>query len=173
MDPDCYKALKDEVDKLLDTGFIRKSFYPDWISRPMPVKKPNGNWRTCIDFTNLNKVCLKDSFPLPYIDQLIDVTSGHTLLTFIDAYSGYNQIPMYELDMEHTSFIIDRGLYCYLVIPFGLKNTGATYQWLVNMMFVDQIGSTMEAYVDDMLVKSGDASNHIAYLRTFRWSSTY
>ena len=135
MDPERYVALKEEVDKLLEIGFIRESFYPNWLANPVLVKKPNGKWRTCIDFTDLNKACPKDSFPLPRIDQLVDATSGHKLLSFIDAYSGYNQIPMYELDEEHTSFITDRGLYCYKKMPFGLINAGATYQRLVNMMF--------------------------------------
>ena len=76
---------------------------------------------------NLNKACPKDSFPLPRIDQLVDAIAGHELLSFMDAYSGYNQIPMYEPDEEHTSFIIDLGFYCYKAMPFGLKNAGSTY----------------------------------------------
>lgn len=91
------------------------------------MKKPNGKWRTCVDFTNLNKACLKDNFLLPQFDQLVDAMEGHEVLRFMDAYSGYNQIPMYELDGEHTSFITDRSLYCYKVMPFRLKNVGATY----------------------------------------------
>ena len=94
----------------------------------------------------------------------MDATSGNQLLSFMDTYSGYNQILMYVPDQEHTSFITDQGLYCYKVMPFGLKNTGATYQRLVNMMFKDQIGRTMEVYVDDMLVKSKVALDHIAHL---------
>ena len=101
----------------------------------MLVIKPNRKWRTCIDFTNLNNACPKDSFLLPRIDQLVNVMARHELLSFVDMFSRYNQISMYELDKEHTSFIIDRGLYCYKVMPCGLKNAGATYQRLVNMMF--------------------------------------
>ena len=123
----------------------------------MLVPKPNGKWRTCVDFTNLNKAYPKDSFPLPRIDQLVDATMGHELLSFMDAYSGYNQIPMNPVDEEHTSFITDKGLYCYKVMPFGLKNAGATYQRLVNKMFANQIGRNMEVYVDDMLVKTKKA----------------
>ena len=81
-----------------------------------------------MDFTDLNKACLNDSFPLPRIDQLVNATSRHQLFSFMDAYSGYNQIPMHVPDQEHTSFITDCGLYYYKVMPFGLKNTGATYQ---------------------------------------------
>ena len=83
----------------------------------------------------------------------MDATTGHQLLNFMDAYSGYNQIPMNPGDEEHTSFITDRGVYCYKFMPFGLKNVGATYQRLVNMMFEVLIGKTMEVYVDDMLVE--------------------
>ena len=123
------------------------------------VLNPNEKWRTCIDFTNLNKTCLKDSFPLLRIDQLVDAMTGHELLSFMDTYSRYNQILMYEPDEEHTSFITYCGLYCYKEMPFDLKNTGTIYQRLVNMMSKDLIGKTMEVYVDDMLVKSRMARN--------------
>ena len=92
------------------------------------------------------------------------MTSGHQLLSFMDAYSGYNQIPMHVPDQEHTSFIIDRGLYCYKVMPFGLKNAATTYHRLVNMMFKEHINKRMEVYVDDMLVKSTIASDHVTHL---------
>ncbi len=118
----------------------------------------------CVDYTDLNKVCPKDSFPLPSIDQLVDSTSGHELLTFMDAFSGYNQIQMAPEDEEKTAFITDGGTYCYKVIPFGLKNAGATYQRLVSQIFKDQIGQNMEVYVDDMLVKSRIAKDHVADL---------
>jgi hypothetical protein len=91
------------------------------------VKKTTGKWRMCVDFTDLNKAFPKDSFLLPRIDLLVDSTSGHELLTFMDAFSGYNQIHMNEIDQEKTSFITDRGLYCYKMMSFGLKNAGATY----------------------------------------------
>jgi hypothetical protein len=115
----------------------------------------------CVDFTDLNKACPKDSFPLPRIDALVDSTSGYELLSFMDAFSGYNQILMHPRDREKTAFITDRGLYCYKVMPFGLKNAGATYQRLVNKMFQTQIGRNMEVYVDDMLVKSAESGDHI------------
>ena len=99
------------------------------------MKKANGKWRICVNFTDLNKACPKDSFPLPGIDQLVDFTAEHKLLTFMDAFSGYNQIRMAEKDQEKTAFITSQGLYCYKVMPFGLKNAGATYQRLVNKMF--------------------------------------
>ncbi|KAL5577794.1 hypothetical protein UlMin_019493 [Ulmus minor] len=158
-------AINTEVDKLLKADFIEEANYPDWIANVVLVKKANGNWRVCVDFTDLNRACPKDSFPLPRIDQLVDATAGHELLSFMDAYSGYNQIRMHEGDQEHTAFLTNQGLYCYKVMPFGLKNAGATYQRLVNKMFKDQIGKTMEVYVDDMLVKSLKTEEHIQNLR--------
>ena len=135
MDVEWYKALKDEVDKLLSCDFIKESYYPSWLANLALVRKPNGKWRTYVNFTDLNKACLKDSFLLLRIDQLMDAASGNQLLNFMDAYSEYNQILMHIPDQEHTSFITDRGLYCYKVMPFGLKNARVTYQRLVNMMF--------------------------------------
>ncbi|CAL2254414.1 unnamed protein product [Prunus armeniaca] len=95
---------------------------------------------------------------------LVDTTAGHALLSFMDAYSGYNQIFMHLENQAHTSFITDRGLYYYKVMPFGLKNAGATYQCLVNSIFAPLIGNTMEVYVDDMLVKSCTADQHVPNL---------
>ncbi|VVA38607.1 PREDICTED: Transposon, partial [Prunus dulcis] len=95
---------------------------------------------------------------------LVDATAGHELLSFMDAYSGYNQIFMHPPDSEHTAFITDKGLYCYNVMPFGLKNAGATYQRLVNKIFAGYIGNIMEVYVDDMLVKSRTAEEHLQNL---------
>ena len=115
----------------------------------------------CVDFTDLNKACPKDSFPFPRIDQLVDSTVGHKLLTFMDAFSEYNQIMMDENDQKKTSFITSRGLFCYKVMPFGLKNVGATYQRLMNKMFHDQIGRNAGVYVDDMLVKSKEENSHL------------
>ena len=95
----------DEVTKLLAAGFIREVHYPEWLANVVLVKKADGKWKMCVDFTDLNKACPKDSFPLPRIDQLVDSTAGHKLLTFIDAFSGYNQIRMAKEDQEKTSFI--------------------------------------------------------------------
>ena len=118
------------------------------------VKKANGKWRICVDFTNLNKACLKDNYPLPRIDILVDLTERHQLLSFMDAFSDYNQIKLDEADQENTSFETSQGLFCYKVIPFGLKNAGTTYQRLMNKMFARQIGRNVQVYMDDMLVKS-------------------
>ena len=118
-----------------------------------------------VDFTDLNKACPKDSFPLPRIDQLVDSIAGHKLLTFMDAFSGYNQIKMAEEDQKKTAFIMSQGLYYYKVMPFGLKNAETTYQILVNKIFNRQIGRNMEVYVDDVLIKSKKELAHLDDLR--------
>jgi hypothetical protein len=163
--PERVEAIAVEVEKLLKAQFIQEVYYPDWLANVVLVKKSNGKWRMCVDFTDLNKACPKDSFPLPRIDALVDSTSGYELLSFMDAFSGYNQILMHPEDREKTVFLTDRGLYCYKVMPFGLKNAGATYQRLVNKMFKAQIGRNMEVYVDDMLVKSTKSIDHVRDLQ--------
>ena len=115
----------------------------------------------CVDFIDLNRACLKDSYPLPRIDTLVDSTARHELLSFVDAFSGYNQIKVNEDDQERTSFVTNQGLFCYKVMLFGLKNAGATYQRLMNKMFTHQIGRNVQVYVDDMLVKSLCENYHL------------
>ena len=148
----------------MTAGFIQEVHYLDWLVNVILVKKANGKWRMCVDFTDLKKAC-SDSFPLPRIDQLMDSTTGYKLLTFMDAFSTYNQIRMVEEDQEKTSFITSQGLYCYKVMPFVLKNAGATYPRLVNKMFSRQIGRNMEVYVDDMLIKSKEELAHLDNLK--------
>ena len=114
-----------------------------------------------VDFTDLNRACPKDSYPLPRIDTLVDSTARHELLSFMDAFSGYNQIKMNEEDQERTSFVTNQGLFCYKVMPFRLKNAEATYQRLMNKMFTHQIGRNVQVYVDDMLVKILRENNHL------------
>ena len=131
----------------------------------MIVPKKGGKWRVCIDYTDLNDACPKDSFPLPCIDQIVDASAGHGMLSFLVAFSGYHQIPMYLPDVEKMSFITPHGLFCYNVMPFGLKNAGATYQRLVTKMFWPLLGKTMEVYIDDMLIKSKERSDHTMHLQ--------
>ena len=159
--PEQDNAIREEVQKLTTTQFIREVYYPDWLANVVMVNKANGKRTMCVDFTVLNKACPKDSYPLPRIDQLVDSTVGHQLLSFMDAFSGYNQIMMNKADQEKTSFITSQGLFCYKVMPFGLKNAGATYQRLVNHMFRLQIGRNVEVYIDDMLMKSLDEGSHL------------
>ena len=118
-----------------------------------------------MDFTDLNKACPKDSYLLPQIDILGDSTTRHQLLSFMNAFSGYNQIKLDEANQEKTSFVTSQGLFYYKVLPFGLKDVGATYQRLMNKMFAHQIGRNIQVYVDDMLVKSIREDDHLDDLK--------
>ena len=113
--------IKDEVTKLLKIGSIREVKYPEWLANVVVVPKKGNKLRMCVDYTDLNKACPKDSFRLPYIDCMIDATASHEILSFLDAYSGYNQIKMNPEDQEKTSFITNFGTYSYNLMPFGLK----------------------------------------------------
>ena len=171
------RATTDQVQKLEKAGFIREVMYLQWLANPVLVKKANGKYRMCIDFTDLNKVldlngfkgqhkaCPKDCYPLPDINKMVDSTAGFDYMSSLDAMSGYHQIPMERSDEEKTSFITEDGTYCYRAMPFELRNAGATYQRLMNKIFKNQIGRNVEVYVDDMVVKSPNFQQHIADLR--------
>ncbi|GJU62989.1 reverse transcriptase domain-containing protein [Tanacetum coccineum] len=118
------------------------------------VKKHDGSWRMCVDFTDLNKACLQDCYPLPKIDWKVESLYGYPFKCFLDAYKGYHQIQMAESDEEKTAFHTSQGVYCYTKMPFGLKNASATYQWLVDKAFDSQVGRNIEVYVDDLVIKS-------------------
>ena len=139
--------------------------YPEWLANVVVVPKKGGKWRVCVDYTDLNDACLKDSFSLSRIDQIVDASAGHGMLSFLDTFSSYHQIPMYPPNAEITSFITPHGLFYYNIMPFGLKNVGATYQRLVTKMFRPLLGKTIEVYIDDMLIKSKERSDHAAHLQ--------
>uniref|UniRef100_A0A2N9EM81 Uncharacterized protein n=1 Tax=Fagus sylvatica TaxID=28930 RepID=A0A2N9EM81_FAGSY len=163
--PQHAEAVREEVERLLKVGAVREILYPQWLSNTVVVKKKNGKWRVCVDFTDLNKACPKDPFPLPKIDQLVDSTAGHERMSFLDAFQGYHQIALKKEDQEKTAFITPRGIFCYKVMPFGLKNAGATYQRMVTKMFSELLGKTVEVYIDDMVVKSVKSTDHIGDLK--------
>ena len=128
------------------------------------MKKVNGKWRMCVDFTDLNKACPKDSYPLPNIDALVDSASGCKRLSFLDAFSGYNQIQMHPRDESKTTFMTETCSYCYKVMLFGLKNAGATYQRLMDKVLAPMLGRDVQAYVDDMVVTSHEKGQHVGDL---------
>ena len=142
--PECYTAISKEVEKLLTAKFIREVHYPEWLATVVMIKKLTEKWRICIDYTDLNKACPKDSFLIPRIDQLVDGTAGHELLSFMDAYSGFNQVRICPKDEDKMAFTTDHRMYCYKVMPFGLKNVGVIYQRLVNKVFANLIRKNMK-----------------------------
>ncbi|RVW92567.1 Transposon Ty3-G Gag-Pol polyprotein [Vitis vinifera] len=161
------KKVKEEIQKQLGVGFLLVVEYPKWLTNVVPFPKKDSKVRVCVDFRDLNKVSPKDDFSLPHIDMLVDSTVGHSMLSFMDGFSGYNQILMALEDMEKTSFITEWGTYCYRVMPFGLKNAGATYQRAATALFHDMMHRDVEVYVDDMTLKSRDRADHLAALQRF------
>ncbi|XP_016191951.1 uncharacterized protein LOC107632814 [Arachis ipaensis] len=129
------KAALEETKKLLSADFIKEIRFTTWLSNIVMVRKNSGKWHMCVDFTNLNKAYPKDAYPLPCIDKLVDNASGFKSLSFMDAYSGYNQILMHPEDQSKIAFITEHGNFCYRVMPFGLKNAGATYERLMDKVF--------------------------------------
>jgi hypothetical protein len=170
------RAVGEEIAKLLVAGFIKKVYHFDWLANLILVKKKNGKWRMCVDYTGLNKACPKDPFPLLCIDQIVDSMLGCEILSFLDAYSGYHQIIMKESDQLASSFITLFSMYCYVTMPLGLKNACATYQCCMQKCFADQINSlrqpnqlgptkrTITVYVDNIVVKAPHAGDLIATL---------
>ena len=163
--PNSHQIIQAEVDNLLNVGFIKEVKYPKWLANVVVVPKKGSKWRVCVDYTDLNDACPKDSFLLPRIDQIVDASFGHGMLSFLDAFQGYHQIHMYPPDKEKTAFITPHRLFCYNVMSFGLKNARATYQRLVTKMFKPLLGKTIEVYIDDMFVKSKRRPNHITHLQ--------
>ncbi|GKV46564.1 hypothetical protein SLEP1_g53537 [Rubroshorea leprosula] len=140
------------VHKLSTDPTKRRVEYSEWVSNPVLVKKPNGKWRMCIDFTNLNEACPKDPHPLPNVEKLVERAAGHEQMSFLDASSGYHQVQLLLDDQEKIAFYAGYAIYCYVMMPFGLKNAGATYQKLVQIIFKLQICKNIKVYVDDMIV---------------------
>jgi hypothetical protein len=160
------RAIGEEIHKLMAAGFIKEVFHPELLANHVLVKKKGGKWRMCVDYTGLNKACPKVPYPLPHIDQIMDSTAGCETLSFLDAYSEYHQIKMKESDQLATSFITPLGMYCYTTMPFGLRNAGVTYQRCMNHVSGEHIGRTIEAYVDDIVVKMRKASDLLSDLET-------
>jgi hypothetical protein len=165
MSEDKAKGARNEVKRLLSAGVIREVKYLEWLANTVMVKKANGKWRMCIDFTELNTACPKDEFPLPKIDSLVDAAASSELMSLLDCYSGYHQIWMKKEDEPKTSFITPSGTYCYLQMPEGLKNAGGSFSRMIAKVLHSQIGKNVLTYVDDIIVKSMKQENHIADLQ--------
>jgi hypothetical protein len=157
-------AIEIEVCKLLAAGFMREFKHPVWLINLILVPKKTGRLRMCIDYTNLNKHCPKDPFPVPRIDQVVDSTAGSVLLCFLNFYSEYHQIALHPNDEDKTAFITPHDIYCYKVMTFGLKNARATYQKAIQKCLASQIGKNVEAYVDNVVVKTTKEDQLIADL---------
>nr|GEU88696.1 reverse transcriptase domain-containing protein [Tanacetum cinerariifolium] len=151
--PERAKAIQAKVQKLVEAGIMREFYYHDWLSNPVMVKKHDGSWWMCVDFTDLIKAYPQDCYPFPEIDWKVESLYDYPFNCFLDAYKGYHQIQMVESDEEKTAFHTSQGVYCYTKMPFDLKNADTTYQRLVKT-FNSQVGQNMEVYIDDLVIKS-------------------
>ncbi|KAI5337727.1 hypothetical protein L3X38_016998 [Prunus dulcis] len=168
MSMDTELKFKEEIERLLKAGFIRPAIYADWLANIVPVlKRKTGAIRICVDYRNLNEASPKDEYPMPMADMLIDGAAHNQMLSFMDGNAGYNQIMMAEQDIHKTAFMCPGhiGAFEYTVMPFGLRNAGATYQRAMNSIFHDMIGHFLEVYTDDVVIKSPEEENHILSLR--------
>ena len=142
-------AIKAEIDKLHAAGLIYPIAYTSWVSNSVPINKKQGTIRVCMDFHDLNHACPKDNFPTPFIDQIINEYTGHEALSFMYSFLGYNQIQIHPVDQYKTAFTTPWGNFSYHVMPFGLKNIGANFQWAMTYIFHD-LDDIILAYLDDL-----------------------
>ena len=161
MKPGMSLKIKEEVKKQFDAGFLAIAWYLKWIANILPVPKKDGKVRMCTDYRDLNRASPKDNFSLPYIDILIDNMANFALFSFMDGFSGYNQIKMAPEDMEKTTFVTLWGTFYYKVMSFGLKNAGATYQRAMVALFHDMMHKEIEVYMNDMIAKSKTEEEHL------------
>jgi hypothetical protein len=166
--PEIIRRVKEEVDRLLQAGFIKPCRYADWVSNIVLVEKKNTEKiQICLDFRNLNRATSKDEYPMPVADLLIDSASGNKVISFLDGNAGHNQIFMVKEDVGKTVFRCPRfvGLFEWVVMTFGLKNVGATYQRAMNLIFHNLLRVLIEVYIDDMVVKSAGFEEHMTDLK--------
>jgi hypothetical protein len=148
MNPNLREILKEELQKLLNAGFIYPISENEWVSPLVIVPKKNGKCRVCVDYRALNKATQKDHFPLPFIDQVLDSLSGKKFFSFLDGFSGYNQIKIATQYQDKTTFTSPWGTFSYRYLPFGLCNALETFQGAVIGIFSDMINDSMEIFMD-------------------------
>jgi hypothetical protein len=164
--PDKREAICTELACLVSAGFIREVLHPEWLANPILVLKKNKvDWCMCVDYTYLNKHCLKDPFGLPRINQVVDSTAGYSMLSFLDCYFKYHHISLAKEDKEKTAFTTPFGAFCYTSMSFGLKNAGATYQRAIQTCLADQWGKRVESCIDDVVIKTENSENFIEDLQ--------
>jgi hypothetical protein len=157
------KALEAEVQRLQDAKVTREVLYPVWLANTVLVKK-NGKWRMCVDFTDLNKACKKDDFPLERVDKIVDDAANSEMLSLLDMFSVYHQIRVQKEYEEKISFITPFGTFCFVRMPEGLKNAGCTFSRTIAIFLHPQLQRNILAYVDDIVVKSIQRKDHISDL---------
>jgi hypothetical protein len=156
--------IEKELKRMLDARIIVPLRYSNWVANLVPVRKKNGEIRLCVDFRNLNKCSLKENYPLPKMDHILQRVVGAHRISLLNGYSGYNQIAVCEEDKEKTTFTTPWGTFMYDKMPFGLMNTGATFQRAMDIAFVGEKDKFMVIYLDDITIFSKSDDEHLQHL---------
>ena len=157
-------TIKTEVENFLSSGFIYPIPLTEWVSNPVPVEKKQGTIQVCVDYHYLSTACLKENYPTPFIDQILDDCARCEYFSFMDGFSGYNHIAIRKENQHKTAFICPWGTFLYLKLPFSLKNAGENFQWDMDYTFHD-IRHIVQAYLDDLLAHSKKRPDHLAHLK--------
>jgi hypothetical protein len=157
--------IEKEKKKMYDEKIIVPLRFSKWVSNLVPTRKKIGEIRLCIDFKNLNKVSLKDNYPLPKMDHILQKVVGASRISLLDGFLGYNQVLVHPDDQEKTTFTTPWGAFMYVKMPFGLMNVGATFQRAMDIAFVDELGRFIVIYLDDVTVYSQFDEEHLQHLR--------
>jgi ribonuclease HI len=165
INPKLAPLIQAELKKMLDAGIIAPTRHSAWCSNLVVVRKKNGGIRLCIDFRNLNLACIKDNYPLPNMETLLQRVTGSKIMSMLDGFSGYNQVLVRKEDQNKTTFTTPWGTFEYLRMPFGLLNAGATFQRAMDFAFHELMGKIIEIYQDDLTVFSKERDDHISHLR--------
>jgi hypothetical protein len=157
--------IEKEVKKLFEAKIIVSLRFSKWVANLVPVRKKSGEIRLCVDFQNLNKVSLKDHYPLPKMDYILQKVVGSQKMSMLDGFSGYNQIMVHPDDREKTTFTTPWGTFMYTKMPFGLMNAGATFQREMDIVFADEKDKFIVIYLDDITVYSASDEQHLEHLK--------
>lgn len=158
------ETIKPEVEKILREGFIYPIPLTDWVSNIVPIMKKHGTIQVCVDYRDINKSCPNDNYPTPFINQIIDDCADSEVFSFMDGFSGYNQINILLVDQHKTAFIFPWGRFSYRKLPFYLKNLGVTFQRVMSYAFHD-IQNIVDPYLDDLSAHSTFHQDHLKHLR--------
>ena len=159
------KKIKEEIDKLLTAEFIYEIEHTEWVSPIVVVPKKNGKLRVCVNLKKVNAATIRDNYPLPITDHVIERVAGAEAYSFLDGFSGYNQVSIKLSDQHKTAFATEWGIFAYRVMPFGLTNAPATFQRLMSHAFKEYLWDFLEVYMDDLCVHSKDRLEHIVHLK--------
>jgi len=157
--------IEKEIKKLLAAKIIVPLRYSKWVANLVVVRKKSGEISLCVDFRNLNKCSKKDNYPLPKMEHSLQKVSGAKVMSFLDGFSGHNQIVVHPDDQEKTAFTTPWGTFMYSKMPFGLMNAGATFQRAMDIEFVGEKDKFVLIYLDDITVYSSSHQDHLQHLK--------